>query len=410
MFEHVLRCRSCEHPLPLPFLSFGDTPLADQLVSKDQWHQTDLTAPLEVSYCSVCHLVQLTHVVKPEILYSEKYAYRTSVSSSLITHFRESAQRLIESRELDSNSLVVEIASNDGCMLENFRQHGIPVLGIDPAVQPTTAATTAGIPTLREFFTEALAATLAEEGKQADLILANNVLAHVPDLNGFIRGIRRLLKPDGLAVFEVPYLADLLNKCEFDTIYHQHLCYFSVTALVNLFRRHNLFVNRIERIDVQGGSLRLYVASQGNNSQDADRLTEEETRGGLLQSSCYDRFANYVAGLGQALHDFVSNLISQGKTLAAYGAAAKGTTLLHCARLGQQQIQYVVDKNPSKQGKFMPGNRLPIVSPDALKSSPPEYLLILPWNLANEIIAQQASFRAAGGKFLIPIPEPTVIE
>jgi SAM-dependent methyltransferase len=253
------QCRSCRSTDLQIILSFGDTPLADRLLTADQLDQPDLTAPLDLAFCPHCSLVQITATVQPEVLFGQEYPYFSSVSQTLLNHSRKNALELIETRGLGENSLVVEPASNDGYMLRNFSEQGIPVLGVDPASGPAAAAVAAGIPTLNTFFSLDLARNLLAEGKQADVIIANNVLAHVADLNGFVEGIATLLKEDGAAVMEMPYVVDLIEKVEFDTIYHQHLCYFSVTALDKLFRRHNLFLNDIRQLSIHGGSLRLYV-------------------------------------------------------------------------------------------------------------------------------------------------------
>ncbi len=253
-------CRSCGKKNLQLIISFGRTALADRIITHDQLRLPEITAPLDLVFCPHCSLVQITESVDPEILFGPEYPYFSSVSPSLLAHFRASAEYLMATRNLGPGSLVVEAASNDGYMLKNFQQHGIPVLGIDPAAAPARAAQEAGVPTLNTFFGEELAGRLrGEEGKAADVFLANNVLAHVPDLNGFVKGIRVMLKDDGVAVIECPYLVDLVDHCEFDTIYHQHLCYFSVTALDRLFRRHGLFLNEIKRVPVHGGSLRLFV-------------------------------------------------------------------------------------------------------------------------------------------------------
>ncbi|MFQ5770301.1 MAG: methyltransferase domain-containing protein, partial [bacterium] len=252
-------CRSCGSDQLNLIISFGRTPLADRLITKEQITQPELTAPLDLAFCHHCTLVQITETVPPEILFDENYPYFSSVSPALLEHSRKNALELIRSRQLDANSLVIELASNDGYLLKNFVAANIPVLGIDPAKGPAAAAQKAGVPTMCAFFDTQLAQQLKSEGKQADVVLANNVLAHVPDLNGFVAGIAKILKPTGVAVIEVPYLVDLIENCEFDTIYHQHLCYFSVTALDQLFRRHHLYLNHLKHLTIHGGSLRLYV-------------------------------------------------------------------------------------------------------------------------------------------------------
>jgi len=324
-----LNCRSCGYGGLEPILSLGQTPLADALLTEEQLGLPERIVPLEWAFCPNCSLVQITEAVSPEILFGRDYPYFSSVSKTLLQHFRESAEELIESRKLNADSLVIEAASNDGYMLRNFVERGIPVLGIDPAEGPARVAQEAGIPTLCTFFGEDLAMRLREEeGMLADLFLANNVLAHVPDLNGFLEGIEIMLKDTGVAVIEVHYVADLVDHCEFDTIYHQHLCYFSVTALDRLFRRHSLFLNEVRRIPTYGGSLRLFVEHREAVGESVRLLLEEEANKGADQIEYYLDFADRVREIKRSLMDLLWDLKRKGKKIAAYGAAAKAATLL----------------------------------------------------------------------------------
>jgi SAM-dependent methyltransferase len=408
-------CRSCgSNELEL-VLSLGRTPLANALLTAKQLDQPEPTYPLELFFCMNCALVQITETVPPEQLFRE-YLYFSSFSNALLEHARENAEAVIATRGLNSESLVVEIASNDGYLLQNYLKQGIPVLGIEPAVNIARVAEEHGIRTLNEFFGSALAEQLSGEGLRADCIHANNVMAHVPDLNGFVRGLRLLLKPDGVAIIEVPYVRDLVDHTEFDTIYHEHLCYFSLTALKRLFERHELVLVDVESIPIHGGSLRLFAARREAEASVTDEGRERVTRmlaseetAGIDRIEYYKDFGARVASLREGLVELLQNLKAQSKRIAAYGASAKGSTLLNYFGIGHETLDFVVDRSTVKQGHFTPGTHLPIYAPEKLLEAKPDYVLLLTWNFASEILAQQEPYRRAGGQFIVPIPEPLVL-
>lgn len=403
----INNCRSCNSHELVPVLSLGSTPLANALLTKEQTTQLEPTYPLELVFCPNCNLVQITETVPPELLFRE-YLYFSSFSDTVLQNAEQIVNRMVDLRNLSKNSLVIEIASNDGYLLQYYQAKSIPVLGIEPANNIARVAQERGIPTLAEFFNQSLAQELRSQGKLADVVHANNVLAHVADLNGVVSGIATVLKDDGVAVIEAPYVKDLIDLVEFDTIYHEHLCYFSLTSVDFLFRQHGLFVADVERIPIHGGTLRLFITHQKDGRQVSNavsQLLKEEADWGVRQQSFYRAFGQNVEQLGRNLLSCLRELQANGKRIAAYGASAKGTTLLSYFGIGSEFLEFVVDRSTVKQGLYTPGTHLPILAPEELLKRKPDYVLLLTWNFADEILAQQEQYRAQGGKFIIPIPQ-----
>jgi hypothetical protein len=394
-------------PLPEPFLDLGSTPLANAYVSPERASEPDPAYPLAVSYCPHCHLVQLRDTVPPDRLFTE-YLYFSSYSDSFVAHARAMACELCERLGLGPRSRVVEVASNDGYLLQFFQARGIPVLGVEPARNIAAEALRRGVPTWNEFFGMHLADTIRRRFGAVDLLIGNNVLAHVPTITDFLGGVRACLEEGGMAVFEFPYLAELLSRTEFDTIYHEHVFYFSLTALRGLADRAGLSIIDVSRQPVHGGSLRVFLRA-GRGQPPADSvytLLAAEERSGLLDATRYREFSAQVRAVKTALLERLDGLKATGARLAAYGAPAKGNTLLNTCGIGTDRLEFTVDRNPHKQGLLLPGSRLPILDPRELSLRRPDVTLILPWNIAPEIVSQQREYLRAGGRFLVPIPAP----
>lgn len=409
LFTVISRCRSCDSKQLTEILDLGVTPLADKLLTEATLSEEEPLSPLTVVFCEDCSLVQIRETVDPRVLFGSDYPYYSSVSPSLMSHFRASAEEVADRRALGAGNMVVEIASNDGYQLKNYVARGIPVLGIDPAEGPASRAIEQGVDTRVEFFAKDFAKQLRSEGVSADVIHANNVLAHVADTNGFVAGIEILLAEDGEAVIECPYLGDLIEHREFDTIYHQHLCYFSLTALDALFRRHGLYVNRVIRTQIHGGSLRLFIEKVERPDRSVNDLLAAENREGMTTAKFFREFANRVRDLRSTLRSLLDELVNDGQRIVGYGAAAKACTLMSYVGIGDNYLDYIVDRNTFKQGRYMTGNHLPIKPVECIVDDMPDYVLILPWNFSDEIIQQQTEYAQRGGKFIVPIPTPKII-
>jgi hypothetical protein len=404
----TLACRSCGKSPLVPFLSLGTTPLANQLSTGEK---EEPRFPLEVACCTSCALVQITETVPPEALFSD-YVYFSSFSDWMLAHSKQLAEKVARERGLARGDLVVEIASNDGYLLQFYKNLGVDVLGIEPARNIAKVAVERGIPTLVEFFDRALGQRLRAEGRCAAVVHANNVLAHVPEINSFAAGLEALLADEGLAFIEFPYVREMIERCEFDTIYHEHVFYFSLSAVAPLFERHGLSVVDVEKIALHGGSLLVKLAKRSSSYRATDRVRAmlvDEARIGMTTLGYYQGFSARVEALRVELKRVLGDLKAQGKRIAAYGAAAKGSTLLNYAGIGTEVIDYVVDRSPHKQGKCMPGVHIPIRPTEALLEDRPDYVLLLAWNFKDEILAQQDAYRRAGGKFVVPLPTVTIV-
>lgn len=403
------RCRSCGGVSGRRVLDLGLQPLANRLLRPEELGRPEGRYPLEVAVCESCWLLQITETIPPGELFSE-YLYFSSVSDALLRHAAAAAERHRAELTLDARSLVIEVASNDGYLLKNFVAAGIPCLGIEPAANIARVAVARGIPTINRFFNLATARALAADHGQADLILGNNVFAHAPDTNDFVAALAHLIKPSGRIVLEFPYACDLMEHIEFDTIYHEHVFYFTLTALQPLFRKHGLTVIDVERLAIHGGSLRLSVAPTGLEveRERVAALCAEESAKGVDNLEYYHAFGERVGRLRSELVGLLRRLDGEGRRICAYGASAKGSTLLNYYGLGRNGfdcLAFVADLSVAKQGRLTPGSHLPIVAPAEMLATRVEYALLLTWNFADEILSQQQAFRDAGGRFILPLPD-----
>jgi len=404
-------CRFCGAALRQTFVDLGMSPLCESFPSATDLNRGEVYYPLHVYVCEKCLLVQLEQYESPENIFSD-YAYFSSYSDSWLKHVEKYCDKMIKQFELNRKSLVIEAASNDGYLLQYFVRRNIPVLGIEPAANVAKVAVEKGVPTLVKFLGAQLANELAAEGRCADLVLGNNVLAQVPDLNDFVDGLKILLKPEGVLTLEFPHLLRLIESNEFDTIYHEHFSYFSMLSIVKIMEARGLRVFDVEELSTHGGSLRIYACRAEAKLHRLDprvsQLISAEEKAGLGSVKGYENFAQQVKQTKIALVDFLLDAARQGKTVAGYGAPGKSATLLHYCGIGKDLIEYTVDRSTYKQGRYLPGTHIPIYHPDRLRETKPNYVIILPWNLKDEIMEQLQYIREWGGKFVVPIPRVSV--
>jgi SAM-dependent methyltransferase len=404
-------CRFCAAPLRLTFCDLGMSPLANAFVKPADANAGEFFYPLHAFVCEKCFLVQLEQFETPERMFGE-YVYFSSYSDAWLDHCRRFAEAMRAKLGLGAGSLVIEVASNDGYLLQFFSEAGVPVLGIEPARNVAAAAERKGIPTLIEFFGRGLAARLAAEGRRADLLIANNVMAHVPDLNDFVAGMCQALKPEGVLTAEFPHLLRLIEEHQFDTIYHEHFSYFSFATAQRVLAQHELVIHDVEQLPTHGGSLRIHAspAEAGRVASPAvSALLNEERSAGLDRPETYAAFSVQVQQTKRALLSFMIEARNAGKHIAGYGAPAKGNTLLNHCGIRTDFLDYTVDRSPHKQGLLLPGTRIPVFAPNKILETRPDYVLVLPWNLKDEICEQMSAIRGWGGKFVLPIPEVVII-
>ncbi|MBI5326885.1 MAG: class I SAM-dependent methyltransferase [Deltaproteobacteria bacterium] len=408
-----MKCRHCKAELTLRFIDLGTAPPSNAYLSLEQLKALEKWFPLRVLVCTNCWLAQTEDYAGAEELFAPDYAYFSSYSTTWLAHAKEYVAKIAERFNLNRNSMVVEIAANDGYLLQYVKERGIPCYGVEPTASTAVAARAKGIYIIEEFFGVSLAERLAKDGRQADLIIANNVLAHVPDINGFVSGFARLLKPRGVATFEFPHLLRMVAESQFDTIYHEHYSYLSLTAVDSILRANGIEVFDVEEIPTHGGSLRVYAQRKATGKNPIHNRVAgvlfDEADAGISSADYYQVFQTKA---NQIKNDFLVFLIqawSSGKQVIGYGAAAKGNTLLNFAGVKCDLIPYVVDRNPAKQGLFLPGSRIPIEHPDKIRQTKPEYVFILPWNIKEEVMEQMSFIREWGGKFVIAVPDVQVL-
>ena len=407
------RCRFCENTLEQTFIDLGMSPLSNAFVNRNNLNKAEKFYPLHTYICGHCFLVQLDQFESPDHIFTD-YAYFSSYSESWLNHAQNYTGLMINRFGLDESSQVIEIASNDGYLLQFFQKQNIPILGIEPAANVAQVAEEKGIPTLVKFFGIETAQELVSQNKKADLLLGNNVLAHVPDINDFVAGMKIILKSEGIVTMEFPHLLQLIHQNQFDTIYHEHFSYFSFTTVEKIFAHHGLTLFDVEELATHGGSLRIYGKHDDSQmlaiSDRVSLLKDKEQKAGLDQLETYSQFSDQVMSTKRQLLSFLIEIKNSGKIIVGYGAPAKGNTLLNYCGIGADFLDYTCDRSPHKQGLFLPGTHIPIYHPDKIAETKPDYILILPWNLKDEIRSQLSYIREWGGKFVVPIPVVEVLE
>lgn len=404
-------CRFCEEPLSHTFVDLGASPPSNSFLSHDALQRMEPFYPLHAYVCDECFLVQLSHSITPDEIFRQ-YAYFSSYSDTWLAHAKQYTLDILDSLSINRNSLVVEVAGNDGYLLQNFKERGIPCLNVEPALNVADVARSKGIETISEFFGVSLAEQLVSQGKGADLLVGNNVLAHVPDINDFVQGLKILLKPTGVITMEFPHLLKLIEQNLFDTIYHEHYSYLSLHTVRRIFESHDLKLFDVQEFPIQGGSLRVYVQHTDTGIKEISHgikdLIQREKDSGLTNIETYGDFSQRVKETKRKFLSFLIEIKNQGKSIVGYGAPAKANTLLNYCGIGTDFLDYTVDRNPVKQGLFLPGNHIPIFHPDRIKETRPDYVLVLPWNLKDEIMEQMDFIHDWGAKFIVPIPEPSI--
>ena len=409
-----MNCRFCKTPLNNKFVELVNCPPSNSFLTKDELNNPEVYFPLTIYSCPTCHLVQVDEYKKAREIFSENYVYFSSYSSSWVAHAKRYVDSMVKRFDYNEKSLVVEIASNDGYLLQHFKNLGVPVLGIEPTTNTAKVAIAKGIPSLTEYFTTDFANTLVAQGKKADLVLGNNVLAHVPDINDFVEGLKTILKSDGVVTMEFPHLLRMVEQCQFDTIYHEHYSYLSFTTVRKVFAAHGLEMFDVEEQSTHGGSLRIFAKHADDTSKpispNVTNLLDREIAAGMLTSEYYKTFQGEVDDIKYEFLQFLINRRKEGSKVIGYGAAAKGNTLLNYAGVkGDDLVKFVVDAAPSKQGKYLPGSHIPVYAKEKIREFRPDYVIIFPWNLKEEVMQEHAYIAEWGGKFVVFVPRTRVL-